>query len=137
MPADYNGGMLAQFSRKLLVAFLFVLQGLAPLVHAHADGHGAITGIHVDGIHQVLRDANTATRLNDLREDESPGIGVPTPRRDDDRLQLPVALAVVESARPAARKPVSTVLHAPITGVSRSAHHLLPAPRAPPPVRLS
>ncbi len=129
--------MLAQLSLKLLVAVLFVLQGLAPLVHAHPDGHGAITGIHVDGIRQVLRDADTAATLNDLKEDESPGIGVPTPRRDDERLQLPVAFAAMQDARPAARKPVSTALHAPIPGVSRPVPHLLPAPRAPPPVRLS
>ncbi len=129
--------MLAQLSRKLLVAVLFVLQGLVPLVHAHPDGHGAITGIHLDGIHQVLLDANTATTLNGIEQDESPGIGVPTSRRDDEHLQLPAALAAMQDARPVARKPVSPVLHAPIPGVSRSAHHLLPAPRAPPPVRLS
>jgi hypothetical protein len=129
--------MLAQFSRRLLVAVLFVLQGLAPLVHAHPDGHGAIKGVHLDGIRQVVRDANTATTLNGIEQDESPGIGVPTPRRDDERLQLPVAFAAAQDAHPAARKPVSPLLRAPAPGLSRSSHHLLPAPRAPPPVRLS
>mgnify|MGYP003461395831 CR=1 FL=1 len=44
--------------RKFIVIFLTILQFIAPLVHAHASGHGSKLGLHVPGLEQYSAENN-------------------------------------------------------------------------------
>lgn len=127
---------MLRLSQNLLLGLLFLLQGVAPLVHAHFDGPGIPQGIHVDGLSEALLGAGDNQTSTRAREDESPGIGVGTPKRNDDRAMLAVDVATAPRSWPA----VAT--HAPLPSPARAvavAHappDLRPAPRAPPHARL-
>ena len=93
---------MLRLSQNLLLGLLFLLQGMAPLIHAHPDGKVIRHGIHVDRLSEALlgvSDGQTTTRA---REEESPGIGLATPKRNDERAQLPLVILPVPRAQPTA-----------------------------------
>lgn len=128
---------MLRLCQNLLLGFLFLLQGVAPLVHAHFDGPGIPQGIHVDGLSEALLgtgDTQTSTRA---REDESPGIGVGTPKRNDDRATLTVDATLAPRTQPADSTQPRLASPSRATPVAHNPPDLRPAPRAPPPLRLS
>lgn len=128
---------MLRLSQNLLLGLLFLLQGVAPLMHAHPDGKGIRQGIHVDGLSEALLGASDDQTTARARADEAPGIGIATPKRNDERAQLPVASVPAPRAQsfaPAhARQPV--LPHTTI--VAGPSNALRPAPRAPPRTYLS
>lgn len=128
---------MLRLSQNLLLGLLFLLQGMAPLIHAHPDGKVIRHGIHVDGLSEALlgvSDGQTTTRA---REEESPGIGLATPKRNDERAPLPLVIVPVPRAQPTALTQVRWAAFPRATVVAHSPHALRPAPRAPPHTRLS
>jgi hypothetical protein len=124
--------MLIRASRSLMLALLFLLQGVAPLVHAHTDGHGAAAGIHLDGIRQLLLGAAADRAHGGLKEDESPSVGLETPRRNEDRLPLPVEIVAIPDLPRRAVPLLAPALPERDFAAARAAPRLLPDPRAPP-----
>lgn len=129
--------MLIRASRSLMLALLFLLQGLTPLVHAHTDGHGAAAGIHLDGIRQVLLSAAADRAHCGLKEDEAPSVGVAKSRRNENRLPLPVEVAAAPDLMRPALAHLAPVLPDSDFGTARAIPRLLPDPRAPPQIALS
>ncbi len=128
---------MLRLSQNLLLGLLFLLQGVAPLVHAHFDGPGTPQGIHVDGLSEALLGAGDNQTTTRARENESPGIGVGTPKRNDDRAALTVDVAVTPRTRPAAAGQAPFTPPARATTLAHIPPDLRPSPRAPPHPRLS
>jgi hypothetical protein len=129
---------MLRLSQNLLLGLLFLLQGIAPLVHAHPDGPGTRRGIHVDGLSEALLGAGDNHTNTRAREDESPGIGMGTPKRNDDRAMQPVDIAATPLARPAGQaRPLPPPLSLRVATAAHPPDALRPAPRAPPHLRQS
>lgn len=128
---------MLRLSQNLLLGLLFLLQGVAPLMHAHPDGKGIRQGIHVDGLSEALLGASDDQTTTRVREDESPGIGIATPKRNDERAQLPTAIVPVARAQPSAPTQFRQLALPHTTTVPGPSNALRPGPRAPPHTRLS
>lgn len=128
---------MLRLAQNLLLGLLFLLQGIAPLVHAHFDGPGIPQGIHVDGLSEALLGAGDNQTTTRAQGDESPGVGVGTPKRNDDRATLAVDLAATPRTRPAVATQASSPSPARTIAVAPVPPDLRPAPRAPPHLRLS
>jgi hypothetical protein len=128
---------MLRFSQNLLIGLLFLLQGVAPLVHAHAGGSGTSHGIHVDGLSQALPDAGTDRTHSRARDDESPGFGVATSKRNDERALQPVELLAAPPARPEGCARAFPSPSGPACAAAHATPHLHPASRAPPHPRMS
>lgn len=130
---------MLRHSQNLLLGLLFLLQGIAPLTHAHAGTPAIPEGIHVDGLSEALGDAGERQGRPFVRESESPGFGVGTPKRNDETAVPPVGGVV---ALPATLtqdfRPQRRPLPLPrATSVAYPSDILRPALRAPPPLSLS
>lgn len=71
--------------RLLLTLVLLGLQGIAPLLHAHAGGEGLRTGVHMHGVQ--ADDAGGPIHQSHVQQDqwhadEAPAIGVGTAARE-------------------------------------------------------
>jgi hypothetical protein len=128
---------MLRLSQNLLLGLLFLLQGITPLVHAHFGGPGIPQGIHVDGLSEALIGAGDNQTNTRAREDESPGIGVGTPKRNDDRATLKFDAAPALRTQPAESTTPRLAPSLRATEVAYVPPDLRPAPRAPPRSRLS
>ncbi len=75
-----------------LIGVLALLQGMAPLIHAHAGGTGTAGGVHVDGIAKIFAVVHVAGEISGVSAplpDEGTAVGVGPEIRD--RILLPAA----------------------------------------------
>lgn len=128
---------MLRLSQNLLLGLLFLLQGIAPLVHAHVGAPGVPQGIHVDGLGEALRDTGDTHSSTRAREDESPGIGIGTAKRNDERAMPPAGVAIVPPGRSADASRIPAPALPRASSVAHPPDTLRPAPRAPPTLRLS
>lgn len=116
-----------------LIGVLALLQGMAPLIHAHAGGTGTASDIHVDGMEKLFAVVHATGEVSVVTAplpDEGTAVGVGPEIRD--RLPLPAAT----SARPGLVVPPSSI--ARMAGAldfavsSRQVDSLRPPAHAPP-----
>lgn len=129
----YNDAVM-KLRHWFLVAIFAMLQGMAPLLHAHLGGdRGGATGVHMHGAPSQGHGDAAALDVSHALPDESPAIGVGQELRRKGSFDLPdLATAPAEPvALPSAARRWSVPLPAEPTYVGR-APRLTPPAQAPP-----
>ena len=132
--------MSRSWNNFILVMLLALLQGIAPLLHAHVLEFSMPDKIHIDGMEVDLLHSQTDAGLHQLHlhVDESTAIGMESAGKNDkdDKGEMAVSspmLGVVAAAftLPRATAPPSSPFLAEIAP-HPSGFYLLPPPHAPP-----
>ena len=82
MPLNRNN-----FAVLLLLA---LLQCFAPLLHAHVHGYSAASGLHLDGVDELLA-VNSGEPAFEAAQDDAAAIAMPAELRHKSTIELPEA----------------------------------------------
>ena len=121
-----------KFAVLLLLA---LLQCFAPLLHVHVHGYSAASGLHIDGVDELLA-LNSGEPAFEAARDDATAIAMPAELRHKSTIELPEAGQAVLAAatRP---HPVLALRLPPGAGVcafpTAPPIHSQPFSRAPPP----
>ena len=133
LACGYHCTMVRRIFLACLISVLALLQGIAPLIHAHASGTGTAGGVHVDGIAKGFAALHAPGETSDVfapLPDEGTAVGVGPEIRD--RILQPAAASVSTGL---VVPPVSIVRIATVPShatSSRQVDSLRPPAHAPP-----
>jgi hypothetical protein len=122
--------MISRISVRLMLALLFLLQGSAPFVHAHAAGdRDAGVGLHLHGLPHATDGAHSQ-----LESSDTLAVSVAsTIKKKDDPLIVASSAALRTLPFTMYEEPASAAPVPALSSASRRTPRLLPLKHAPPP----